>query len=151
MSKDFWKTLTEIGITPLTIGQSQDRAWWILRCFSFTSRSVFFILRGLTTDRQVVADQKALSVIRLYCGYDDEEEEKEDCDNYLHMEQNEDALKIFKLNTELFPKGYNTYDSYGECLLKVGHLEDGLKAYKKSLELNPNNENARQVISQYEN
>jgi hypothetical protein len=30
--------------------------------------------------------------------------------------KNEEALKIFKLNTELFPEEYNTWDSYGECL-----------------------------------
>ena len=32
------------------------------------------------------------------------------------------------------------FDSYGECLLLLGKKEKGMKAYKKSLELNPNNE-----------
>ena len=67
---------------------------------------------------------------------------------YAVLEQGdkEDALKIFKLNTELYPEGYNTYDSYGECLLALGRKEEGLKAYEKSLELNPKNDNAREVI-----
>lgn len=60
--------------------------------------------------------------------------------------KNEDALKVFRLNTELYPKGFNTFDSYGECLLKLGKKKEALKAYKKSLNLNPENENARKVL-----
>jgi len=71
---------------------------------------------------------------------------------YLLMEQekNEDALKIFKLNTVLYPNGFNTYDSYGECLLKLGDTENGIKAYQKSLELNSDNTNAKIMLSQFE-
>jgi len=61
-----------------------------------------------------------------------------------------EALKIFKLNTELYPEGYNTYDSYGECLVKIGKIAEGITAYKKSLELNPNNDNAEKVLSEIE-
>jgi tetratricopeptide (TPR) repeat protein len=59
-----------------------------------------------------------------------------------------EALKIFKLNTELYPNGFNTYDSYGECLLLIGEKEEGIKAYKKSLQLNPKNKNAETIIEQ---
>ena len=58
-----------------------------------------------------------------------------------------EALEIFTLNTELYPKGYKTFDSLGECLLLVGKKNEGIKAYKKSLELNPKNENARKIIN----
>ena len=51
---------------------------------------------------------------------------------------------------KLYPEGFNTYDSYGECLVKVGKVEDGVAAYKKSLELNPNNDNAKKVIAELE-
>ncbi len=60
--------------------------------------------------------------------------------------KNEEALMIFKLNTELYPKGSNTYDSYGECLLLLGQKEKAIEAYKKSLELNPKNTNAENII-----
>lgn len=63
---------------------------------------------------------------------------------------NQDALKIFKLNTELYPNAYNTYDSYGECLLKLGRKKEAIKAYKKSLDLNINNDNATRVLSEIE-
>ena len=39
---------------------------------------------------------------------------------YSIMDLEKEALKIFKLNTELYPEAYNTYDSYGECLRKIG-------------------------------
>ncbi len=68
--------------------------------------------------------------------------------NILREEKNENALKIFKLNTELYPNEFNTWDSYGECLLILGKKEEGIKAYKKSLELNPKNENAKKVIEE---
>lgn len=72
---------------------------------------------------------------------------------YQLMEQgkNQDALKIFKLNTELYPNAYNTYDSYGECLLKLGKTDKAIKAYEKSLELNINNDNASKVLFEIEN
>lgn len=59
---------------------------------------------------------------------------------------NEDALVILKLNTEFYPNAWNTFDSYGEILLKLGRKEEALKAYKKSLELNPGNENAKMIL-----
>ncbi len=65
--------------------------------------------------------------------------------------KDEDALKIFKLNTELYPNSFNTYDSYGECLIKVGRMEEGIAAYMKSLELNPKNENAKRALVEMQN
>lgn len=61
----------------------------------------------------------------------------------------QDALAFFKLNTELYPKSWNVYDGYGECLLLIGKEKEGIDAYKKSLELNPNNMNAVTVLKKY--
>ncbi len=68
--------------------------------------------------------------------------------NLMEQSKNKEALKIFKLNTELYPDRFNTWDSYGECLLILGEKEEGIKAYKKSLELNPKNKNAETIIQQ---
>ncbi len=57
-----------------------------------------------------------------------------------------DALKILKLNTEIYPNAFNTFDSYGEILLVTGDTANAIKAYEKSLELNPENENAKKVL-----
>jgi tetratricopeptide (TPR) repeat protein len=61
--------------------------------------------------------------------------------------RNEDALEIFKLNTEVYPNSYNAFDSYGECLLKLNKKKEGIKAYKKSLKLNPKNKNATEILN----
>jgi tetratricopeptide (TPR) repeat protein len=68
--------------------------------------------------------------------------------NLMREGKNEDALKIFKLNTELYPDSFNAFDSYGECLLESGDKENAIIAYKKSLELNPDNKNAEKVLSE---
>ena len=61
--------------------------------------------------------------------------------------KDQEALKIFKLNTELYPNAFNTHDSYGECLLKLGDKENAIKAYKKSVELNPGNQGAVDILA----
>lgn len=70
--------------------------------------------------------------------------------NLMQQGENVDALKIFKFNTELYPEEYNTYDSYGECLLAIGDKTAAIEAYTKSLELNPNNTNATKMLSSIE-
>jgi hypothetical protein len=59
-----------------------------------------------------------------------------------------DALMIFELNINLFPDSYNAYDSYGEALLENGDKEAAIMNYKKSLELNPTNENGKKVLTE---
>ena len=66
--------------------------------------------------------------------------------DFMRKNKNEEALKIFKLNTELYPNEYNTWDSYGECLLALGRKEEAIKVYKISLVLNPKNYNAKAII-----
>jgi len=70
--------------------------------------------------------------------------------NYLNKNDVGNALHILKLNTKLFPESSNTYDSYGEALLKNGNKEEAIKNYKKSIELNPNNQNAIKVLTELE-
>jgi len=70
--------------------------------------------------------------------------------NYLNEDDVENALHILKLNTILFPESSNTYDSYGEALRKNGNIEEAIKNYKKSIELNPNNQNGIKVLTELE-
>ena len=59
-----------------------------------------------------------------------------------------EAIAVFKLNTELFPQSWNAFDSYGEVLLKNGQKEEAIKMYKKSIELNPENEGGKTVLKE---
>ncbi|KFF04114.1 serine hydrolase [Flavobacterium reichenbachii] len=64
----------------------------------------------------------------------------------MSKEQNKEALEILKLNAYLFPESWNTFDSYGEILLKTGNKDKAIEMYKKSIELNPNNEHGKKII-----
>lgn len=59
-----------------------------------------------------------------------------------------EAIAVFKLNSELFPQSWNAFDSYGEALLKNGQKEEAIKMYKKSIELNPDNEGGKKVLQE---
>jgi hypothetical protein len=65
---------------------------------------------------------------------------------YLGQDKTREAIQIFELNVKLFPDAYNVYDSLGEALLKKGDQDPAVKNYKKSLEINPDNENAKKVL-----
>ena len=56
------------------------------------------------------------------------------------------ALGFFILNTENYPASFNAFDSLGEAYEALGDKEKAINNYKKSLELNPNNEHARMKI-----
>ena len=56
------------------------------------------------------------------------------------------ALEIFKLNVAEFPEASNPYDSLAEAYLENGEQELAIENYKKSLDLNPANDNARDVL-----
>jgi pimeloyl-ACP methyl ester carboxylesterase len=66
---------------------------------------------------------------------------------FLQEEKTKQAITLFKINTVAFPNSANTYDSLGEAYLKDGQTDLAIENYKKSLELNPNNENAKEVLN----
>jgi cytochrome c-type biogenesis protein CcmH/NrfG len=45
-----------------------------------------------------------------------------------------------------FPGSSNAYDSLGEAYIKSGDNELAIKNYKKSVELDPGNENAKENL-----
>lgn len=86
--------------------------------------------------------------------------ERKDSSNYKVKEQDlivagykflqagnaEYAAMVFKLTTQVFPDRDNPYDSYAEALKTLGRNDEAIFNYKKSLELNPNNNNAIEML-----
>ena len=69
----------------------------------------------------------------------------------IHKKQFKEAIRIFQLNVEAYPKSANTYDSLAE-----GYMDDGENAlaianYQKSLQLSPKNRNAEVMLQKLKN
>jgi tetratricopeptide (TPR) repeat protein len=60
----------------------------------------------------------------------------------------EKARVIFKLNTLLFPESSNAYDSLAEAYKEAGDYKKAIEYYMKSYALNPDNDNALQMIQE---
>jgi tetratricopeptide (TPR) repeat protein len=63
----------------------------------------------------------------------------------------DDAITILEFNTILFPSSGDSFDLLGEAYYKKGDKAKALLNYKRSLELDPANENAKAIIKELEN
>jgi len=68
----------------------------------------------------------------------------------LGIKRTKDAIEIFRLNAEMFPKSSNAYDALGEAYLADGQKDLALANYKKAVELDPQNANALRIVKQLE-
>lgn len=66
----------------------------------------------------------------------------------LQTGKKKEAIEVFKINVETFPKSGNAYDSLGEAYLADGDKTLAIVNYKKSVELDPTNENGKKVLDE---
>ena len=64
----------------------------------------------------------------------------------LNKKKIDEAIEVFKMNTEDYPASSNAYDSLGEAYAIKGDKELAIQNYQKSVELNPNNTNGAQAL-----
>jgi len=64
----------------------------------------------------------------------------------LAMEKVKEAIEILKLNIEEYPEAFNPYDSLGEAYMIDGQKDLAIKNYAKSLEINPKNTGAINML-----
>jgi thiol-disulfide isomerase/thioredoxin len=50
---------------------------------------------------------------------------------------NQEAVNLFRINANLFPKSANCYDSLAEAYLKIGNKTKAITMYENALELDP--------------
>lgn len=60
-----------------------------------------------------------------------------------HFDQ---AIAVLELNAAEYPRSANVYDSLGEAYMLAGREEPAIRNYRKSLELDPRNANARAML-----
>jgi tetratricopeptide (TPR) repeat protein len=66
----------------------------------------------------------------------------------LQANKTEEAIEIFRLNVEAYPRSANTYDSLAEAYLKAGNREQAIKYYSKALEVDPNFSSSLEALRQ---
>jgi glyoxylase-like metal-dependent hydrolase (beta-lactamase superfamily II) len=66
---------------------------------------------------------------------------------FLQQERVDNAIRMFRINVDLYPESWNVYDSLGEALLSAGHTDDAVTMYEKSLALNPENTSGKEVLA----
>jgi tetratricopeptide (TPR) repeat protein len=71
--------------------------------------------------------------------------------DYMGRREIDIAIAIFEYNTTAFPNSGNTYDSLGEALMNAGDARNAIANYRRSLELDPSNNNAKAMIERMEN
>jgi glyoxylase-like metal-dependent hydrolase (beta-lactamase superfamily II) len=57
-----------------------------------------------------------------------------------------EAVRMFRVNAELFPASWNVWDSLGEGLLAAGDVAGSKAAYEKSVQINPENRNGKEAL-----
>jgi beta-lactamase regulating signal transducer with metallopeptidase domain len=65
----------------------------------------------------------------------------------LYGDKTKEAIEVFDLNVKMYPESWNTYDSLGEGYLVAGKLDKARKYYEKSIAMNPENENGREMLA----
>jgi tetratricopeptide (TPR) repeat protein len=68
----------------------------------------------------------------------------------LEKGRNADAIAILKLNVEEYPKSGNVYDSLADAYAKDGQKQQAIANYRRSLELDPKNQNAANRLKELE-
>ncbi len=58
----------------------------------------------------------------------------------------DEAVGVFELAVSLYPGSWNAHDSLGEACADRGRTDEAVRSYRKSLELNPDNANAKAAL-----
>jgi CubicO group peptidase (beta-lactamase class C family) len=71
---------------------------------------------------------------------------------YMLLEQGrvDEALRVFTENASYYPDNAYAYDSLGEAQLAAGNRAEAIRNYRRSLELDPTNTNATEVLARIE-
>ena len=66
---------------------------------------------------------------------------------YLQSGRTAEAVAVFEVNAEAFPRSWNVWDSLAEAHFNQDDWDKAEEFYKKSVELNPENQNGRSQLS----
>ena len=67
--------------------------------------------------------------------------------DYIRKNENKTAIEIFKINTILYPKSSNTFDSLADAFLRAKDTVNAIENYKKALAINPENRGSKRTLN----
>ncbi|MFH1196479.1 MAG: tetratricopeptide repeat protein [bacterium] len=70
--------------------------------------------------------------------------------NWMNTGKISGAIEVFKFNVSTFPDSFNAYNSLGMAYVKNGDNEKAKKSFNKSLELNPTDNYASELLKELE-
>jgi tetratricopeptide (TPR) repeat protein len=88
--------------------------------------------------------------LHRYCKNELEEKINDMAYSMIMQDKPEEAKSLFSLNVQLFPNSANVYDSYAECLYRMGRSEEAKKNYEIAIDKDPKGptgENSRKMLA----
>ncbi len=127
-------------------------------CLNFSDKETFIDpmvhLRELFMagkKEEVETEAKRMSADPRYRYIDFEDKLNQSGYNLVNAKQMESAIFIFELNTKLYPKSANAWDSLGEAFWKTNQTDKAIECYQKAIDLDPDGEtgkNAKAILNQ---
>jgi CubicO group peptidase (beta-lactamase class C family) len=115
--------------------------------YEMPKKSVAFSLLDVILEKGLASGFEHFNNIKNSKNYSLKENEMNSVGyNLLNSGKVKEAIEVFKLNVISFPKSGNVYDSLGEAYLVDGNEKLAIQNYKKSLEIDPTNTNAKNVL-----
>jgi CubicO group peptidase (beta-lactamase class C family) len=117
--------------------------------FNQPKKSMAFELLDVLTEKGAATGAETYKKLKADATYGIKEDDMNNVGYQLLMTgKKKEALEIFKINVEAFPKSGNAYDSLGEAYLADGDTKLAIANYKKSIELDPKNEHGKEVLAE---
>jgi tetratricopeptide (TPR) repeat protein len=66
---------------------------------------------------------------------------------YLSDQKYDEAIELFKINIQLYPKSSNTYDSLADAYLRKKDTANAITFYTKALSINPENRSSKRMLT----
>lgn len=117
------------------------------KTYDLPKKSVAYEVLGVIQDEGIEAGMTRYNSIKEADNYELKENEMNQIGYQLiESDKVEEALEVFKWNVDAFPKSSNVYDSYAEASMKLGKNDQAIENYKKSIEINPGNQNGIDML-----
>ncbi|MDW8851543.1 serine hydrolase [Flavobacterium sp. MMLR14_040] len=117
--------------------------------FNQPKKSMAFELLDVLTEKGAATGAETYKKLKADATYGIKEDDMNNVGYQLLMTgKKKEALEVFKINVEAFPKSGNAYDSLGEAYLADGDTKLAIANYQKSIELDPKNEHGKEVLAE---